>query len=110
MIVIPDEKVTRALEILDSNRAAYARAAMESSERSLKVLIARLKLQSNAKTGAEREDFALASDQYEHARKQHDLVAEAYYEAQDQRKAAEALLDAWRTLSATNRSLGRAAA
>lgn len=110
MIHISDERVERALAILDSNKSALARAAMESSERGLKVTLARLATQSNAKTVAEREAFALTSPEYEQARMQHDLVAEAYYEAQDLRKAAEALLDAWRTLQATNRSMvGRAA-
>lgn len=105
MIRIPDDRVERALGVLHSDRAALARAAYEIAEKRLKVTLARIASSSNAKTVSERETFALTSDEYADALRDFEILAKEFYAAKDQRDAAEALLDAWRTLQATNRSM-----
>jgi hypothetical protein len=105
MIQIPDDKITAALRELHSDRAALARAAYEVQEKRLKVVLAREASASNLKTVGERENAALCSAAYAEALEAFRLIAEEYHSARDRRDAAEALLDAWRTLQATNRSM-----
>lgn len=106
---IPDQQVQAAFDLLRSPDHAKARAAHEYAEKRLKVVLAKAQLSANGKTVGEREATALASDEYEAACKQARLIAEAYYALKDQRDAASATLDAWRTQQSDMRAMGKVA-
>lgn len=106
---IPDDHVQAAFDILRDPAHAKARAAHEYAEKRLKVVLAKAQLQANGKTVGEREASALASEEYEAATKAARLIAESYYALKDQRDAASATLDAWRTQQSDLRSMGKVA-
>jgi hypothetical protein len=106
---IPDKQVQAAFDILNSPDHAKARAAHEYAEKRLKVVLAKAQLGANGKTVGEREATALASEEYEAACKHARLIAEAYYSLKDQRDAASATLDAWRTQQSDMRAMGKVA-
>lgn len=104
---IPDETVEGALRVLNSGKHAAAKAAYDFSEKQLKVTLARLASSSDAKTVADREAYALTHPDYAKALEDFRLVSEAYYGARDQRDAASALVDCWRSLKADGRRADR---
>jgi hypothetical protein len=106
---IPDKQVQAAFDVLHDPAHAKARAAHEYAEKRLKVVIAKAQLTANGKTVGEREATALASPEYEAALKAARLISEAYYSLKDQRDAASATLDAWRTQQSDLRSMGKVA-
>lgn len=106
---IPDKQVQAAFDILNSPDHAKARAAHEYAEKRLKVVLAKAQLTANGKTVGEREATALASEEYEAACKHARMIAETYYSLKDQRDAASATLDAWRTQQSDMRAMGKVA-
>ena len=102
---ISDKQVQEAFDVLHDPAHAKARAAHEYAEKRLKVVLAKAELQANGKTVGERQATALASDEYEAACRSARLIAEQYYALKDQRDAASALLDAWRTQRSDERAL-----
>lgn len=107
MIRIPDSHVDAAFEMLRDPAHAKARAAHEYSQARLKVVLAKAQLSANGKTVGEREASALVSGEYEAALKAARMIAETYYAAKDQRDAASATLDAWRTQQSDMRAMGK---
>lgn len=106
---IPEKQVQAAFDVLNSPDHAKARAAHEYAEKRLKVVLAKVQLTANGKTVGEREATALASEEYEAACKHARMIAETYYSLKDQRDAASATLDAWRTQQSDQRALGKVA-
>jgi hypothetical protein len=106
---ISDKQVQAAFDLLHSPDHAKARAAHEYCRDRLKAVLAKAQLAANGKTVGEREATALASEEYEAACKQARLIAESYYALKDQRDAASALLDAWRTQQSDARAMGKVA-
>lgn len=104
---ITDDQVQAAFNVLEANRHAKARAAYEYFERNLKVVLARAALAANGKTVGEREATALSSPEYEHALREFRLIADAYHTSRDEREAAVAVIDAWRTQQSDRRSMAR---
>lgn len=104
---ITEDTVEAALRVLNSDKHAKAKAAAEFSEKQLKVTLARLASSSDAKTVADREAYALTHPDYERALEAHRLVSEAYYSSRDQRDAAVAMIDCWRSLKADGRRADR---
>lgn len=106
---ISDEQVQAAFDVLHSLDHAKARAAYEYAEKRIKVAFAKAMLASNGKTVGEREAGAQLSEDYQAALKSFHLIAEHYYVERDQRDAASAVMDAWRTLRSDARSYGKVA-
>lgn len=104
---VSEADVERALEILNSDRHAKARAAFEKKDREKKVILARLMRESNDKTVAERETFALTHPHYDAYRADLDLIEAEYFAAKDERDAADAMIRAWQTQSSNHRSAER---
>lgn len=109
MFAISDEEVQAAFNILQANKHAKARAAHEYAEKRLKVVLAKASLAANGKTVGEREATALGSPEYDHALREFRLIADAYHTARDQREAASAVIEAWRTQQSDRRAMGRVA-
>ena len=109
MFAISDDEVQAAFSVLQANKHAKARAAHEYAERRLKVVLAKAEMAANAKTVGERQASALASPEYDHALREFRLIADAYHTARDQREAASAVIEAWRTQQSDRRAMGRAA-
>ena len=104
---IPDEHVEHAFTILKSKDAAVARAAYEYAERHLKVVLAQAASKSNASSQAQRDQQALQSEEYLLALENFEDVAAAYFIARDRRDAAIAIIEAWRSIQANERALGK---
>jgi hypothetical protein len=104
---IPDSHVLHSFEILKSGDHAAARAGYEWAERALKTVLAEQASKSNATSQGQREQDALRSDAYKEALREFRQVAELYFHERDRRDAAQAILDAWRTLQSNNRQLGK---
>lgn len=109
MIIIPDNHVEHAFEVLKSGKHAAARAAYEFAEKQLKVTLAKAELGANGKTVGERQASALCSPEYERALTAFKLVAENYYQERDRREAAAAIIEAYRTQQSDLRSMARVA-
>ncbi|MEO0449065.1 MAG: hypothetical protein AAFZ74_01960 [Pseudomonadota bacterium] len=111
MSMVSQEKVDAALTILADKEgvAASSRAAHEYEQDRLKVIKARLMARCNEKSIAAREMYALSHEDYETHLKHVRELAELRYHNQDRRKAAEAIVDVWRSENATNRTFARAA-
>lgn len=107
---VSDKHVEHAFDILKSKDHAAARAAYEFAEKHLKVILARLEIASNGKTVSDRQNTALASDDYERALEDFKLVSRAYHEAKDRREAANAIIAAWRTQRSDERAALQAVA
>lgn len=107
--MISDEDVDRALDwmVKNSEKAAKARADRILVEESLKPLKARLMKACGADSLGAQEREALAHPDYQ---TQLDGLRAAVYEDELFRlryKAAEARIEAWRTLSSNNRAQGK---
>ena len=108
--MITEHEAERAVRYLHekAGEAARSRAGHEYLEGMTKVLKAKLSRESNGKTVGEREDYALAHDDYQRHLEEVRATAELNYEHQNKRKAATALLDGWRTQEASRRGADRA--
>jgi hypothetical protein len=107
--MIGDDDIQRALDwmVANTDKAAKARADRLLIEESLKPLKAQMMKASGQDSLGAQERDALASPEYQtHL----DGLRAAVYEDERYRllyKAAEARLEAWRTLSSNNRALGK---
>ena len=110
-LLIDEAKVEHALTILADKEGtgAAARASHEYERERLKVMKAKLMMKSMASSQAAKEMEAIAHPDYT-AQLQHiEEIAEQDYHNRDRRQAAQAIIDIWRTESATNRTFGKAA-
>jgi len=110
MFNITDQTVHAAFDLLESNveSAAVARAMRERREHEVKAAKAKGFLESEGSV-AEREHKAVRTDEYKAA-------CEALYEAiqaderhRNEKSKCEAIIEAWRSCQATQRSMGKVA-
>ena len=103
---IPDERVEKALDYLRSSvdSAAKARAERIYLTEWLKSLRAHQMTLAPAGTVADREAWALSSDEYVKALDGYKAAVEIDESYRFRREAANALIEAWRTASATERA------
>jgi hypothetical protein len=106
-LIISDDMMHSAMQVLASPQHAELRARYESLDRRRKVMLARLERESNAKTQRERETFALTHPHFEALSEEIERVTEAYYKAKDSRDNAEAVTRAWQTSKADARAAER---
>jgi|LakMenEpi03Aug12_release.lakeMendotaPanAssembly.Ray.scaffolds.fasta_scaffold1624716_2 hypothetical protein len=104
---INEEQIQAAFDVLHSQSHAKARAAYEYAEKRLKVAFAKARHEATGKTVGDRDDAAQMSEPYQAALKAFHLIAESYYSERDQRDAATAVIDAWRTQRSDERALRR---
>lgn len=104
---ITEDQIQAAFDTLHAQTHAKARAAYEYAEKRLKVALAKAQLSVEGKTVGERDALAQTSEPYQAALKSFHLIAENYYTERDQRDAASAVIDAWRTQQSDQRALGR---
>ena len=105
--MITEQQWESALQWLvdEAVNAAGARANRMQLEKFEKVLLAKLRRQSNGKTVQEREDYALTHGEYaDHLNGLRDAV-EADELFRWKKDSAQALNDAWRTMCANTRGL-----
>jgi hypothetical protein len=109
--MINQDQIDHALSILADREGAgsAARASHEYEREKLKVVKARLILQATETTQAAKEAFALRHPDYQAQLEHIRNIAEQDYHNRDRRQAAQAVIDIWRTESATNRTFGKAA-
>lgn len=110
-MLVSEDKVNAALEILADRKgvAAAARAAHQYESERTKVVKARLMARCNESSVSAREMYALAHDEYEaHLEHVRELAEQDLYN-RDRRQAAQAIIDVWRSESATNRTFAKAA-
>lgn len=105
--MIADADVEHALKILHDTSAAKKRAAAEWAKDTLKIELARIASHSNEKSQAARESWALQQADYAAALGRLKDATEADYEARQRLSAAGAVIDCWRTESASNRNAGK---
>lgn len=104
--MITDQEVKYALSILqDPKRAgAKARASHEFLTKQEKIVKARLMQQSNEKSAAAKEIYALAHPDYEAACEHTKELAEIDYIERERRAAASATIEMWRTEQSNERA------
>jgi hypothetical protein len=108
-MAITDDDIERALDwmVKNSEKAAKARATRVLIEECLKPLKAKLMKQSKADSIGAQERDALASQEYDDQLV--GLEAAVYVDElfRLRYKSAEARIEAWRTMSSNNRSIGK---
>jgi hypothetical protein len=108
--VISDDDVDKALRFLrdSSEEAALARANAKYLDAYLKTLKATLKTKMTGLSNAAAEDAALSNQRYLDALEGYKVAIERDALHTFKREAADALIRAWQTASATARAEGRA--
>lgn len=108
--MILESDIEKAVDYLrdSAKQAAQARADTKYLEAHLKVLKATLKAKSGAGSNAAAEDEALARPEYAAALDGYRVAVERDAEFMFLREAAQAKIEAWRTMSASARAEGRA--
>lgn len=103
---IPDDRVEKALDFLRASvdSAAKARAERLYIEHWLKSLKAQQMTLAPPGTVADREAWALSSDEYVSALEGYKAAVEIDETYRFRREAADAVIQAWRTASATERA------
>jgi len=104
---ITEEMVQHAFDILHRADHAKARATFNYAEKRLKRALAMVMQDSAEKSSAAKETEAYASTAYGTALEQFKIVSERYYELQDEREAASAIIEGWRTQQSDLRAAGR---
>ncbi len=104
---ITEDMVQHAFDVLHKTDHAQARAAFNHSEKRLKRVLAMAMQDSAEKSSAAKETEAYASTAYGAALGKFRLVSERYYELQDEREAASAIIEGWRTQQSDLRAAGR---
>lgn len=106
---ITSKQMDHAVSILadPEKRAAKARAAAEYLSDMTKVVKAKLEAQSNEKSAAARESWALAHPTYETHLEQLKLAREEDYSQRERKSAAEAIVEIWRTEQSNQRAAER---
>lgn len=104
-----DDAAEAALWYLRDNAeaAGVAKAQMVYMEHFVKIVLNRLKQNSQARSDAAAETEARAHADYEAACKAQQEAIAAYEALYWKRIAAEATLESWRTRSANHRSMGK---
>jgi len=103
--MITDDEIERALDYMRDNADDCARWKAERVyvTEYRKTIKAELMKESNAKTAVDREEYAYAHDRY----KEHlEAIKQAVYQDEKHRflvLAAQAKIDAWRTMNANQR-------
>lgn len=108
--MISQEQIDHALAILADKEGtgAAARASHEYEKEQLKVVKAQLMMLPDSGSQAAREAFALRHPDYTAHLKHIRAIAETDYHVRNRRQAAQAIIDLWRTESATNRTFAKA--
>jgi hypothetical protein len=108
--VISEAEVDKALRYLRESApdAASARANAKYLDAYLKTLKATLKMKMTGVSNAAAEDYALGSAEYRQALDGYRVAVEQDALHTFKREAADALIRAWQTESATARAEGRA--
>jgi hypothetical protein len=104
---ITEDMVQHAFDILRSPEHAKARAMFTHSEKRLKRVLAQQMLDSKAGSATAKEMEALASGSYGVELQKFKAVSEHYYRLQDEREAASAIIEGWRTQQSDLRAAGR---
>ena len=106
---ISPEKMDYAVNILadPEKRAAKARAAAEYLADMTKVVKAKLEAQSNEKSAAAKESYALGHDRYAEHLTHLKEAREEDYSCRERRAAAEAIIEIWRTEQSNQRAAER---
>ena len=108
MFQIPDSKVQMALDWLEENAGSMAAARAERERAAYRTKIAKQKvfLASNG-NNAEREAKALTSELFLDAMMKEAEAIQVDEEFRNNRSKCEAIIDAWRTTTATARAASR---
>ena len=104
---ITEEMVQHAFNVLHDGEHAKARAAFTHAEKRLKRVLAMAMADSDEKSAAAKETAALASYEYGVELEKFRMVSEHYYQLQDEREAASAIIEGWRTQQSDLRAAGR---
>jgi hypothetical protein len=107
--LVTEDMVSNALQILaeTAEKAASAKAMLVRAEHEVKRVKARMVLQSSAGTLGLREADAVASDEVREAVRHEANAAQIYEHLRLLRSNAEAVIEAWRTESASIRAAER---
>ncbi len=107
--MIAETDVEKAVDYLRSSAqdAAQARANVRYLEAYMKTLKAKLKTAQTEMSNAAAEDVALSSPEYGELLDGYKVAVEKDAFHSFKREAASALIEAWRTQSATQRAEGR---
>lgn len=105
--MITDAQVQHALDTLQDETGARARAAHEWKQETRKTVFGRLCGQSNEKAQSAREAWAYQHPDYIAHLAEQRQAAELDYGWRQKIIAAQAILDAWRTEQATMRGQAR---
>lgn len=107
--MIPDEQAEAAVDWLRDNADAAAKAKAERLylEQWIKTVRAQETLASEAKTASEREAEGQASTRFQEAIVAYKAAVEADERHRFMREAAAAKIEAWRTLNANLRGMGK---
>jgi hypothetical protein len=111
MRLIPDEAVQAAFDYLDEH-AAQAGAAAAERERShygLKIAFGRLFSQAPEGSVAAKEAWVHAHIDYQAAVDAHCAAVKRHEDFRNRNSKASAIIDAWRTQSSNQRTMGRVA-
>ena len=102
---ITDEQVESALEYLAASAKPYAerKSRMKFLELHRKVIRAEQILNAKGKTMAENRERGEASDKYKAILNEYEEAVREYTLLEAYRNAAEAKIESWRTISASNR-------
>lgn len=110
--MITFEQAEESVMFLHTSAPEIAKAKHDKvrTEEMRKAVLGKLKLASPESAQAGKEAWAYAQDAYEKAVEEMADAAGKYELLLSQRKAAEARIDAWRSMNATHRSVDRRAA
>lgn len=108
--VIRDETVHAAFDMLEAHAhpAAFARAMRERREDERRAAKARAFLAATGNV-AEREAASILTDEYQKACERFYICVEADEEYRNQRSKCEAIIEAWRSVQANYRAMGKVA-
>lgn len=107
---IRDETVHAAFDLLESHAqpAAAARAMRERREDERKATKARTFIKATGNV-AEREAESILTEEYAQASERYYAAVEADEEYRNQRSKCEAIIEAWRSVQANYRAMGKVA-
>ena len=110
--MITEAEAEQSVRFLHESAQDIAKAKYEKvkTEEMRKAVLGQLRLASKEGSQAGKEAWAYAQPEYAEAVEAMAKAAGRYELLLSQRKAAEARIDAWRSMNATNRSVDRRAA
>lgn len=107
MGTVSDEHIEDALAYLQDYNAAKARAAAEYLDDLTKVVLAKLMDASDEKSAAAKDMWARTQPQYAQHLEQVRDARERDYMHRQRLSASSAIIEVWRTQSASNRTMER---